>query len=111
MVWGQDHTDPLPGQSPPCVIILQPCAGKAARRDRESWGLLACGITAVLCEWMSQLLSLSILFWVEVMRTERVARAAPGVSDFQPLVLTAALFLATQRSIPEQRSWSRGPLG
>lgn len=59
-----------------CVIILQPCAGKSSKAGgRESWGLLACSITAVLCEWMSQLLSLSILFcWVEVMRTERVAR-------------------------------------
>lgn len=32
VVWGQDHTDPLPGQNPAlCVIILQPCAGKSSK--------------------------------------------------------------------------------
>lgn len=75
-MWGQDHTDPLPGQSPPlCHYFTALCREEQQGGGRESWGLLACGITAVLCEWMSQLLSLSILFcWVEVMRTERVAR-------------------------------------
>lgn len=44
---------------------------------REGRGLLARGVTAVLGDWMSQLLSLCILFCrVEVMRTERVARGS-----------------------------------
>ena len=57
------------------VITLQPCAEKGTKAGRQ--GGPGFGVTAVLGDWMSQLLSLCILFCrVEVMRTERVARGS-----------------------------------
>ena len=70
---------PAPGTESAFVSSFYSLVQRRAARlgGRESWGLLTCGVTAGLCEWMSQLLSLSILFcWVEVMRTERVARGS-----------------------------------
>lgn len=72
---GTDHTGPLPDRVRLVSLFYSPVQGRAARRGQESWGLLACGITAVLCEWMSQLLSLSILLLGGGDVTERVARA------------------------------------
>lgn len=59
-MWGQDHTD-RPGHSPSSRHHFTACVAPSLG-GRESWGLLTHGVTAELCDGMSQLLSLSILF-------------------------------------------------